>query len=249
MIYGTFLLLGLAATGVSAVPLLPRQNSSTADPNPPVTQDLLNQLELAATTVDRYTILKNKSPRYFKFDFNPAANPDVTVGGNKGAGGQGDLATRKKFPALIGLNVAAAVGFLKPCGMNTPHVHPRATEILTISQGTNIKTGFILENGLASQISNTLSQYQGAVFPMGSIHYEFNDNCEPAVFIAGFNSGDPGLSSIAQNFFGLDPNILEADLGFPSQIDAGNIARFAVTIPPSFALGTRECLDRCGIKY
>lgn len=32
---------------------------------------------------------------------------------------------------------------------------------------------------------------------MGSIHYEFNDSCDPAVFIAAFGDDNPGLSRVA----------------------------------------------------
>ena len=242
-----FYLLVIAATAISASPIVSRANTTT--PNPPVNTDLITQIELAPSSVDRFTLIMNQGPEYHKFDFNPAANPAVKPGANKGAGGQGDLATRKNFPALIDLGIAASVGFLNPCGMNTPHVHPRATEFLTIAEGDNVKTGFILENGLTTPMTTTLSRFQGTIFPQGSIHYEFNDNCAPAIFIAGFNSEDPGLSSIAQNFFGLDPDIVDADLGFPRQLDGTNIAQFAKTIPPSFALGAKECLDKCGIKY
>ena len=84
--------------------------------------------------------------------------------------------------------------------MNTPYTHPRATEFLTIASGGNVKSGFIQESGETTEITTILNQYEGGIFPMGSIHYEFNDSCEPAVFIATFNDEDPGLSRIAQNF-------------------------------------------------
>jgi hypothetical protein len=157
---------------------------------------------------------------------------------------KGVLANRAKFPALLGLGIAFSMGFMNPCGMNTSHVHPRATEVLTIAdvaEGDAVKTGFNLENWNASQFSTELSKYRGTVFPQGSVHYEFNDDCAPARFIAGFNSDDPGLSSITQNFFDLDPDIVKADLGFPGEINGMNIAQFVPTIPPSFALGIQSC--------
>lgn len=111
-----------------------------------------------------------------------------------------------------------------------------------------MRTGFVLENGFATQQSTTLSRYQGAIFPQGSIHFEFNDSCEPAVCAAAFSNEDPGLSSVAQNFFSVDPDIVDADLGYPKFLDGTNIAQFEKTIPVSFALGVRECLARCGIQ-
>jgi oxalate decarboxylase/phosphoglucose isomerase-like protein (cupin superfamily) len=238
-------LFSLAALA-AASPLQPR--SSVNVTNPAYNQTLTNSLELAPTVADRFTILKNQgSSAYFKYNFNLAVNP--SPGGGTGKGGSGVLANRKNFPALIGLRVAASVGFLNPCGMNTPHTHPRATEFLTIATGGNVKTGFIQEEGENTELTTILDQYEGAIFPMGSIHYEFNDSCEPAVFIAAFSSDDPGLSRVAQNFFGLNSDVVNADLGYPSFLDHTNIAQFATIIPPAFALGTKECLDRCGIAY
>jgi hypothetical protein len=98
------------------------------------------------------------------------------------------------------------------------------------------------------QQNTTLSQFQGTVFPEGAIHFQFNDNCQPAVFISALSNEDPGASSIAQNFFRLDPAIVGVTLGFPSQIDASNFAQFKSAIPPPFALGSHECLTRCVVE-
>ena len=209
----------------------------------------MDKLQLAPTSEDRFALLSQQGPAdtWLKYDFNPAANPNP--GGGKGKGGQGDLANRKTFPALINLGVAASAGFMNPCGMNKPHVHARASEFLMLANGANVRTGFVLENGLTDQMSTTLSQYQGAIFPQGSIHFEFNDNCDPAVFIAAFSNEDPGLSTIGKNFFNLDPDIVDADLGFPDFLDHTNIRDFENSIPKSFALGAKSCLDRCKIQY
>lgn len=51
-----------------------------------------------------------------------------------------------------------------------------------------MKTQFVQESGFTTPVGTTLQQYQGAILPMGSIHYEFNDNCAPAVFVAGFSN-------------------------------------------------------------
>ncbi|KAL9577593.1 MAG: hypothetical protein Q9212_006268 [Teloschistes hypoglaucus] len=245
----------LALMGTAwASPLMRKDTNTTSatsvpPSNPPIPDELYQKLLLAPTAEDRIAILQAQGPAdtWLKYDFNPAANPNP--GGGKGLGGQGDLANRKTFPALTNLGVAMSAGFMNPCGMNKPHIHPRATEFLTLAKGANVKTGFILENGLTDQMSTTLSLFQGALFPQGSIHYEFNDNCEPAVFLAAFSNEDPGLSTIGKNFFALDPDVVDADLGFPDHLDGTNIREFDKAIPKSFALGPKECLKRCGIKY
>ena len=184
--------------------------STTGRLNPTYTKDQLNELKLALSTVDRLSIVKSFGSLYdyFKFDFSPAANKDPVAG--VGQGGQGDLAYVDNFPVLLNLGVSLSMGFMKPCksapepsnklmkllnatteGMNTPHTHNRASEFLLLVKGGNVHTSFVQESGLDTPIETTLSLYQGAILPMGSIHYEFNDNCEPAAFVAAFSDEDP----------------------------------------------------------
>lgn len=85
---------------------------------------------------------------------------------------------------------------ISPCGMNTPHTHPRATEILYLVYG-EMEAGFIEENG-ARFVKNTLTKGQGTLFPQGSIHYQINTGCDPVLFVAALNDEDPGTSQIAQ---------------------------------------------------
>ncbi|ERF71988.1 hypothetical protein EPUS_07458 [Endocarpon pusillum Z07020] len=254
--YTSLLLTALcAASTVSASPLLlqPRHDSSSSSsttastspptPNPTLSPDLLKTLAQQPTTVDRFSELLKTDPKAapLKFDFNPSANAPF-----RSPGGGVILATRKNFAPLIDLSISSAVGFMSPCSINTAHTHPRATEFLTVVAG-QIETGFILENGLPTQINTTLTRYQGTVFPVGSIHFQVNSQCEDAVFVAGLNSDDPGASSVAQNFFGLSPDVVQATLGFPEAIDGENFLTFKDRIPVPFARGVEECLARCGI--
>jgi len=80
--------------------------------------------------------------------------------------------------------------------MNTPHTHPRATEILYLVNG-EMEAGFIEENG-ARFVHNVLTKGQGMLFPQGSIHYQINTGCDPILFVAALNDEDPGTSQIAQ---------------------------------------------------
>ena len=67
------------------------------------------------------------------------------------------------------LSALSAIGYLGPCGMNTPHTHPRAAEILFAVNGT-LTSGTIGENG-SRFVFNTINPGQATVFPMGSVHY------------------------------------------------------------------------------
>jgi len=184
-----------------------------------------------------------------KFDFNPAANP-IAANATKPLGGQVDLASQKNFPILTDLGISAAVIFFEACGLNTPHIHPSAAEFFTTVTDSNIETGFVLDNGFVSEQRTNLTLYQGTVFPQGSIHWQQNLDCYPAVAVAGLNSADPGASSIAQNFLiNTSGDIVDASLGFPKAIDANNFADFKKAIPATLAKGVEECLIRCNIKY
>ncbi|KAJ9625643.1 hypothetical protein H2203_004402 [Taxawa tesnikishii (nom. ined.)] len=173
------------------------------------------------------------------FDFNEAADKLVQAGGRGVA-----LANQAKFPIVAGEGISVAMAFLNPCGMNTPHIHPRATEFLTVTSGT-VMTGFVLENGflplpggLTTQINTTLSANQGT----------FNPTCDNATFVAALNSADPGASQIAQNFFSLDAGIVDASIGFnniPEQITPDTIEQFRQHIPPNLALAVDECKKTC----
>lgn len=156
------------------------------------------------------------------------------------------------FPILLDQGISTALAFLEPCGINTPHVHPRASEFLTLVEGDNLAFGYVLENGLVApeqnpEIAGTLKKFQGTVFPQGSIHYQFNDNCDKAVFVASLNSEDPGTNQIAQGFFALNADVVNATLGFPKSIDGRNIEQFRAVIPANLAQDMDSCLKRCKV--
>jgi Cupin len=68
-----------------------------------------------------------------------------------------------------------AVGYLGACSMNTPHTHPRATEINFAVNGS-LRTGMLAENG-ARFVFNDVPAGSATVFPRGAIHFEMNLEC------------------------------------------------------------------------
>ncbi|RYC57328.1 hypothetical protein CHU98_g8893 [Xylaria longipes] len=212
------------------VPANPRSGNTT----------LIQALELAPTFKQRIPLLNQ--PGDFKFDFlNP---PAVAV--TTGKGGHTVASDAASFPALIGNGAAMTLGFLSACGFNTPHVHPRATEINVVVQG-RLVSEMTVENGV-SPVQNLLDLYQMTVFPQGAMHTEFNPDCEPAVFVAGFNSADPGVQQTAQTFFNLRPDFVQATLGGVDMINGADLDTFKGLIPKNVALGVESCLEKCGIK-
>jgi oxalate decarboxylase/phosphoglucose isomerase-like protein (cupin superfamily) len=197
--------------------------------------ELVADLKRAPTQIARLNILSNNKD--WLFDYNAG------VGTTKSAGGNLTLANVANFPALFANGMAMAIGQMAPCGMNTPHTHPRATEFLFLVNG-NMEAGFIEENG-ARFVTNTLTPGQGTIFPKGSIHYQINAGCEPLTFVAALNDEDPGASQIAQRFFGLPPDVVAATLG---DVGVQEVVGLATGIPDSMAIGVDRCLQKCNLK-
>ncbi|KAJ7149204.1 RmlC-like cupin [Mycena crocata] len=197
------------------------------------------QLRLFPTAADRIKAIPDDKQFVFDF-FDPKAPEGVIIG----AAGHTVEAFSANFPPVIGNGVAMTIGFLGPCGVNTPHTHPRATEVNFSVNGT-LRTGLLTENG-ARFIFNDLPPGSMTVFPQGAIHFEMNTGCSPAMFVAGFNSEDPGVLQLAQRFFGLPSDIVGATLGEIGVKEVEGLAHL-VQIPDNIAVGTEECLKRCGL--
>ena len=141
------------------------------------------------------------------------------------------------------------MGFLGPCGMNTPHTHPRGTELNIVVKG-RLVTSFIAENG-ARVVHNTGRLYELAVFPQGALHMEFNPDCKPAAFVAAFNNEDAATLQAANAFFELNEDVIRASLGAQEGdilIDGKDLDLVRTMIPLNVAKGVESCLKKCGLK-
>jgi len=130
-----------APWSTSATRTTSMSTSTTAAAAAAVNTALIQSLKLAGTEVDRFEILlpnPGNSTNIVHTFRNATVTPPV--------GGTIALANIDNFPALVGTNLAVALGFINACGLNTPHTYPRATEFLTVVTG-ELDSGFILENG------------------------------------------------------------------------------------------------------
>ncbi|KAK3318665.1 RmlC-like cupin domain-containing protein [Apodospora peruviana] len=202
---------------------------------------LTQQLSIADTAVDRFALLPDN--KQFVFDFNTKQN-------NPGKGGELVAANRKTFPALVGSGAGMAVGRVNPCGMNTLHVHPRAAELQIVVKG-RLVTEMVPENGVNDAngkrrvITNTVEAFQMTPFYQGSVHTQFNPDCEDAVFIAAFPSEDFGAGQIADETFAFSDDVIAATFG--QTIAGADIDKVRKGIPASIANGVDECLKKCKI--
>lgn len=88
----------------------------------------------------------------------------------KGLAGTGQAVNVDQLPSLSGEGVSLVLFNIDPCGINLPHIHPRATELFYVVAG-RFKTTFVEEN-TGRTIVNVLTPGQATFFPQGLIHEE-----------------------------------------------------------------------------
>uniref|UniRef100_A0A2C9VFW3 Germin-like protein n=1 Tax=Manihot esculenta TaxID=3983 RepID=A0A2C9VFW3_MANES len=111
-----------------------------------------------------------------------------------------------RIPGLNTLGISLArLDFAPNGGLNPPHIHPRATEILVVVEGT-LYVGFVTSNP-NRLITKVLYPGDVFVFPIGLIHFQFNVGKTNAVAFAGLSSQNPGVITIANAVFGSNPSI------------------------------------------
>ncbi|CAN0900007.1 Putative germin-like protein 2-1 [Linum grandiflorum] len=126
--------------------------------------------------------------------------------------------TVTQIPGLNTLGVSLVRIDFAPWGINPPHTHPRATEILTVIEGS-LEVGFVTSNPENRLISKVLNKGDVFVFPIGLIHFQRNVGYGNAVAIAGLSSQNPGVITIANAVFGTKPDISSDILSKAFQVD------------------------------
>ena len=123
-----------------------------------------------------------------------------------------------QIPGLNTLGISLVRIDYAPWGINPPHTHPRATEILTVLDGT-LEVGFVTSNPENRLIKKVLQKGDVFVFPIGLVHFQRNIGYGNAVAIAGLSSQNPGVITIANAVFGSKPNISPDILAKAFQVD------------------------------
>ncbi|KAL5002689.1 RmlC-like cupin domain-containing protein [Aspergillus recurvatus] len=193
---------------------------------------LTAQLKLADTAIERYALLPDDSD--FVFDFNTAEAP---------------IATSQNFYPLVGTGISFNMGSLPACSMSFVHLHPRATELLTLTSG-HVLTEMVPETGVTDSSGNPrvirtdLHAGQMTIFPTGSFHTQVNPDCSAANFTAAFTSDEFALGMVARQIFEFSDDIIAASFG---EVIAGeDIEKVRDAIPTSLAIAVEGCLDKCG---
>mmetsp|Transcript_19693 Transcript_19693/g.25959 ORF Transcript_19693/g.25959 Transcript_19693/m.25959 type:complete len:226 (-) Transcript_19693:53-730(-) len=168
-----------------------------------------------------------------------------------GEGGMAQPVEVNAMPALYGEKMAMTLFTIEPCGINLPHVHPRATEMIYVISGAggnpqdqrkNLQTAFLEENG-GRTIVNLVGDGEVTFFPEGLIHYQQNLGCEPIQFLSALNSEDPGVVTITTRLFTLPDEALASSFG----IEIPEVQMLREGLPNNPADGIAECMQRCGM--
>ncbi|KAM3288793.1 hypothetical protein P3S67_022223 [Capsicum chacoense] len=123
-----------------------------------------------------------------------------------------------QVPGLNTLGISLVRVDYAPRGINPPHTHPRATEILTVLEGS-LQVGFVTSNPENRLITKVLKKGDVFVFPIGLVHYQRNMGYGNAVAIAALSSQNPCVISIANAVFGSEPAIQTDILAKAFQVD------------------------------
>ncbi|XP_021844720.2 putative germin-like protein 2-1 [Spinacia oleracea] len=103
-----------------------------------------------------------------------------------------------------------------PYGLNTPHLHPRGSEIFAVVEGT-MYAGFVTSS---YKLYNTiLKKGDVIVFPQSLIHFQLNLGNTDALAYASFGSQNPGRVNVDDSVFATTPRILDDVLTKGFQVD------------------------------
>uniref|UniRef100_J3L7W6 Germin-like protein n=1 Tax=Oryza brachyantha TaxID=4533 RepID=J3L7W6_ORYBR len=152
------------------------------------------------------------------FFFPGLGKPADVYSGNP-MGSAVTAATVEKLPGLNTLGVSMArVDYAPWGGVNPPHSHPRATEILFVAEGL-LEVGFV--TAANRLFTRTVPRGGVFVFPRGLVHFERSVGEKPAVAISAFNGQLPGTQTVADALFGASPAGATDVLARAFQTDGG----------------------------
>lgn len=125
------------------------------------------------------------------------------------------------IPGLNTLGVSMARIDFAPYGLNPPHIHPRATEMIFVLEG-ELLVGFITTAN--KLISKVVKKGENFVFPRGLGHFQKNLSKYPATVLASFNSQLPGTQQFVAALFTSQPPLPVDVLAQAFNID-GNLVQ------------------------
>ncbi|KAJ6358099.1 hypothetical protein OIU78_005847 [Salix suchowensis] len=195
--------------------------------DPPPVQDYC----VAVTHSETYIPCKNSSLvtiEDFMFyglnataEFNDAGQAIVSVNVNT-------------FPGLRTQGVSLARADYAVGGVAVPHVHPRASEVVWVLEGTFF-SGFV--DSEENIFSKVIKKGDVILIPRGLVHFHKNVGDVQGTILGFYNSENAGRSTFRDTIFGCEvkEEVLEKDL----RLSAEDISKCACTgsVSPMLALG------------
>ena len=129
------------------------------------------------------------------------------------------------------------------------HLHPRATEVFLLVNGT-VHTEMVPESGVLTAdgdqrvIRTQLKPGQMTVFPAGSFHAQVNTECEPVFAVAAFSAEDPGAGAVVPGALAFSDEFAGPAFGIKGE----DVDSYRERIPEGAAGVVEECLAKCGLE-
>ncbi|KAK9748066.1 hypothetical protein RND81_02G033100 [Saponaria officinalis] len=155
--------------------------------------------------------------------FNIPSNTSSNIQGAKAT-----LVDESLFPGLNTLGVSMARIDFAPYGLNTPHLHPLASEIFAVMEGTMYAGIVDTDNTLYDTV---LNKGDMIVYPQGLVHFQLNIGENDALAIASFGGQNPQRINIPNSLFGTTPSILGDVLTKAYQVDSRVIEKLQAQFP------------------
>lgn len=154
------------------------------------------------------------------------AKPGLT---NNSMGSLVTTANVEKIPGLNTLGISLSRIDYAPGGLNPPHTHPRATEMVFVLEG-ELDVGFITTANVL--VSKSIKKGEIFVFPRGLVHFQKNNGKVSAAVIAAFNSQLPGTQSIAVTLFAATPPVPDNVLTKAFQVGTKEVEKIKSRLAP-----------------
>jgi len=138
-------------------------------------------------------------------------------------------ANAEKIPGLNTLGVSMSRIDFDAGGLNPPHTHPRATEMIFVLYG-ELDVGFITTSNVL--ISKHVKFGETFAFPKGLVHFQKNNGDKPAAVISAFSSQLPGTQSIAATLFTSSPPLDDHVLTKAFQVGTKEVEKIKSRLAP-----------------
>ncbi|XP_047943166.1 germin-like protein 8-11 [Salvia hispanica] len=111
---------------------------------------------------------------------------------------------------------------LAPYGIFPPHIHPRASEIIYVIEGS-VEVGFVTTFPDYKYYSKVIKRGDVFLFPVGLVHTVRNVDRGKSVTLSSLNSQNPGIVFLPDSLYAAKPPINSSYLARASKLDENTV--------------------------